>query len=116
MSQPDKSATTQKTTEPPLEELVIGGARYVTRLTSKFTNRTNWQRPDERKVLAVIPGTIQKIMVAEGDEVSPGTPLLILEAMKMHNEIRSPVQGVVGKIFVSTGEQVSKAHLMLEIA
>ena len=97
-----------------MEELEIGNALYQTRLTSKFLNRKIWEPPDERNVHAVIPGTIQKIMVKEGDVVSPGTPLLILEAMKMRNEVRSPIHGLVRKIHVKAGEQVPKAFLLLE--
>jgi len=63
-----------------MEELEIGGALYPTRLTSKFRNRKEWVRPDERKVIAVIPGTIQKLMVSAGDEVAAGDSMLILEA------------------------------------
>ncbi len=97
-----------------MEELEIGSAIYQTRLTAKFTNRKSWKRPDERKVVAVIPGTIQRLMVAEGDEVAEGSPLLILEAMKMLNEVRAPIQGVVKRIYVKVGEQVSKEFLLLE--
>jgi biotin carboxyl carrier protein len=98
----------------PMEQLEIGGATYQTRLTNKFRNREKWSRPDERKVLAIIPGTIQRITVSEGEEVDPGTPLLILEAMKMRNEIVSPDKGIIRKIYVSVGEQVSKAQLLVE--
>jgi biotin carboxyl carrier protein len=101
--------------ESPMEQLEIGGALYETRLTKKFRNRENWSRPDERKVEAVIPGTIQRIMVSEGEEVSPGTPMLILEAMKMRNEVVSPIQGIIRKIYVSEGDQVPKAQLLVEI-
>lgn len=97
-----------------MEELVIGGATYQTRLTSKFRNREKWIRPDDRKIEAIIPGTIQEIMVGEGSEVTHGTPLLILEAMKMSNKILSPMDGIIKKIHVSVGEQVAKSHLLLE--
>ena len=100
--------------EAPLEQLEIGSVLYSTRLTSKFRERVIWQRPDERKVEAVIPGTIQRIMVNEGDEISPGTPMLVLEAMKMRNLVLSPMLGTVKKIYVSEGDMVSKAHLLLE--
>ena len=99
----------------PQEELEIGNVVYPTRLTSKFRNRQNWQRPDERKVEAFIPGTIQKILVEEGEEVSPGTPLLILEAMKMRNEVRSSIHGKIRTIHMTEGEQVPKKHLLVEI-
>ena len=97
-----------------MEQLEIGNVIYQTRLTSKFRNRVIWQRPDVRKVNSIIPGNIQRIMVKEGDEVSPGTPMLILEAMKMRNEILSPLQGIIKKIYVSEGDMVPKDHLMIE--
>jgi len=100
--------------ETPMEQLEIGSAIYETRLTKKFRSRENWQRPDVRKVDAVIPGTIQRIMVREGEEVSPGTPLLILEAMKMRNEVVSPIHGIIRKIYVSEGDMVPKTQLLIE--
>ena len=114
MSSSAKSQKKKSIPEAPLEQLEIGNVLYQTRLTSKFRNRAIWQRPDIRKVDSVIPGNIQRIMVKEGDEVSPGTPMLILEAMKMRNEILSPLQGVIKKIYVSEGEMVPKAKLLIE--
>jgi biotin carboxyl carrier protein len=101
--------------EPPLEDLEIGSALYLTRLTSKFRNRNKWSRPDPNMVKAVIPGTIQKVMVKVGDPVEPGTPLLILEAMKMRNEVRATVHGTVRKIHVRPGVQVPKDQILVEI-
>ena len=114
MSKPDIPGKAKSKPEPPLEELEIGNVKYITRLTSKFKNRKSWNRPDERMIVAVIPGTIQKIMVKEGDEVEAGAPMLILEAMKMRNEIRADSQGVIHKIHVKEGEMVPKGHLLLE--
>jgi len=99
----------------PLEELIIGGAVYRTRITRKHKNRTTWKRPDTRKVESVIPGTIQRILVEEGQEVSSGDPLVILEAMKMRNEVRSPVAGKIEKIYVKEGEQVPKARVLVKL-
>jgi len=98
-----------------LETLEIGNAIYSTRLTSKFKNRSNWERPNEKLVTAVIPGTIQKIMVKVGEDVKAGTPMLILEAMKMRNEILAPVNGVIRSIHVKEGEHVAKFHLLVEL-
>ena len=97
-----------------MEELEIGGAIYSTRLTSKFKNRKTWELPDQRKVISVIPGTIQKVMVSEGDEVAVGDSMMILEAMKMRNEIKAPQNGVIKRVNVEEGEHVSKAYLLLE--
>lgn len=114
MSKTENTSKSKSVDKPPIEELVIGGAVYQTRLTSKFRNRETWSRPDERKIEAIIPGTIQNIMVEEGSEVSQGTPLMILEAMKMRNKVLSPLEGIIKKIHVSVGEQVAKSHLLLE--
>lgn len=100
--------------ESPMEELIIGNAVYKTKLTSKFINRARWIRPDERKVHAVIPGAIRKVMVKEGEEVDPGAPMLVLEAMKMENLVLSPMQGIVKKIHISAGDQVAKSQLLIE--
>jgi biotin carboxyl carrier protein len=114
MSKQDKAEQVKEDSEPKMEELEIGGAVYTTRLTSKFKNRTQWTPPNRRKVLAVIPGNIQKLMVAEGDEVEAGDSMMILEAMKMRNEIKASHQGVIKTINVKVGDQVSKSFLLLE--
>jgi len=115
MSNKEKSSKKSPLSEDRMESLEIGSALYQTRLTNKFRNRENWIKPNERQVLAVIPGTIQRIMVQEGDTVSAGTPLLILEAMKMRNEVLAPVTGIITGIHVSVGEMVPKSHLLVEL-
>ena len=115
MSNKKQSSRKNSSGEPKMESLEIGSNIYSTRLTAKFKNREPWVKPNEKRIEAVIPGNIQRIMVKEGDEVSTGTPLLILEAMKMRNEVLAPLDGVVRKIHVSEGEMVPKAHLLIEI-
>jgi biotin carboxyl carrier protein len=116
MSEKNNSPKNSVPATPPLESLEIGGAVYATRLTSKFKNRELWRKPDEKRIVAIIPGTIQKIMAREGDEVASGSPLMILEAMKMRNEVLSPFAGIVRKIHVSEGDMVPKSHLLVEMA
>lgn len=115
MNKSIKTIRTTREQDPSLVEFEIGSVIYITRLTTKFKNRKSWNRPDERMVQAAIPGTIREIMVQEGAEVDLGTPLLILEAMKMRNKVLSPVQGVINKIHVSEGDMVSREALLLEI-
>jgi biotin carboxyl carrier protein len=67
------------------------------------------------KVVAPMPGKIVDLMVNEGDTVSTGDPLLILEAMKMQNEILSEVSGTVTRIAVKPGQTVMKEELMIEM-
>jgi biotin carboxyl carrier protein len=62
-----------------------------------------------------MPGKIVKINVAVGDQVEAGETILILEAMKMENEIKSGVSGTVKTIHVKEGEALDSGVLMLEI-
>ncbi len=115
MSLSENSSKSNPIADPPMENLVIGDVSYRTRLTSKFKNRVRWTRPDEKNVTAVIPGSIKKILEVEGARVEQGTPLLILEAMKMENLVLSPSDGVIKKISVTEGEQVSKSQHLVEL-
>ena len=60
-----------------------------------------------------MPGLILKILVEKGQEVSVGTPLMILVAMKMENEIKSPKAGVVQEIFAKEGKTVSTGDKLI---
>jgi biotin carboxyl carrier protein len=57
-------------------------------------------------VKALMPGRVVRVLVNQGDAVQKGGGLLILEAMKMENEIVAPVAGVVDQIFVKPGDTV----------
>ncbi len=62
-----------------------------------------------------MPGLVLDIMVSAGDTVSEGTPLLILEAMKMENVIKSPGEGVIKAIHVNQGDSIEKKAIMIEM-
>jgi biotin carboxyl carrier protein len=62
-----------------------------------------------------MPGKVVKILVKEGDEVEKGQGLVIVEAMKMENEIKSPVKGIVDKVNFKPGDLVDAAQPILEI-
>jgi biotin carboxyl carrier protein len=67
------------------------------------------------RVKAPIPGMITRILIAPGDQVEVGQPLLVLEAMKMENEIRAPRSGVVSQLHVGVGQGVRLQEVMAEI-
>ena len=67
------------------------------------------------RVKAPIPGIISKMLVSVGDEVSIGQPLLVLEAMKMENEILAPCSGFVSDVRVGEGHTVGMGDLLVEI-
>jgi biotin carboxyl carrier protein len=68
-----------------------------------------------KDIYAPMPGLVLDIAVSKGQEVEEGTPLLILEAMKMENVIKSPGKGVIKSINVKQGEAVEKSQLLIEM-
>jgi len=69
--------------------------------------------PSEASVLAPMPGLVTSVEVNAGDRVGVGSRLVILEAMKMENQIRSRVAGIVRNIKVKPGETVEKGQILL---
>ncbi|PKP33825.1 MAG: acetyl-CoA carboxylase biotin carboxyl carrier protein subunit [Bacteroidetes bacterium HGW-Bacteroidetes-17] len=101
--------------EPEYKTLTVDGVNYRTLLTKKYVARKNFKEVDQRMVSAFISGSINKIEVKKGKKVKAGDVLLYLEAMKMNNVIRAANDGVVKKIYVVLGEQVTKGQLLVEI-
>lgn len=62
---------------------------------------------------APMPGTINDVKVKQGDNVKKGQVLLILEAMKMENEIMAPVDGVIASVNISKGSSVSAGDVLV---
>jgi len=98
-----------------LVDFAILSMKYKTRLTKKFENRKQYEAPNFDHIKSYIPGTIVDIYVKEGDKVKAGKSLLILEAMKMRNQIAMPRDGVIKSINVEMGERIPKNHIMIEI-
>ena len=64
---------------------------------------------------AVMPGLVIDIMVKEGDPVKTGDALLVLEAMKMQNELKAPQDGTVKRVIVQKGKTVNTGDTLLVI-
>lgn len=95
--------------------LVVQGAVYKTTYTKKFENRLNYISPDPNEIYSFIPGTIIDIFIKTKQKVKEGETLLLLEAMKMENQVRMPFDGEIVKIHIKKGEIIPNRHLMLEI-
>ncbi|MFK5280822.1 acetyl-CoA carboxylase biotin carboxyl carrier protein subunit [Lacticaseibacillus paracasei] len=66
-------------------------------------------------VTAPMPGTVTKILVKDGDAVTENQPLMILEAMKMENEIVAPKVGTIGQVFATLNQNVNSGDNLISI-
>lgn len=93
----------------------IDGTDYQTRLTRKFRERKPWRPVDRTVVVTEIPGLIQRILVRVGQQVHRGQGVVVLEAMKMSNEVQSPWEGTVASIEVAVGDNVPKGTVLIKL-
>ena len=95
--------------------LNINSSLYQTRISAKFENRKPYKPADPKIILSFIPGTVLDIYIKAGNEVKKGEVLMILDAMKMQNKLKCPMDGKVKLITVKKGDKVSKGTVLLEL-
>ena len=69
-----------------------------------------------QQILAPMPGKIVRLLVKAGDRVEAGQGLLVVEAMKMQNEIRSPKSGTVERVLAKEGQPVNAGEVLCVVA
>jgi biotin carboxyl carrier protein len=69
-----------------------------------------------QQVIAPMPGKVVRLLVTQGQKVETGQGLMVVEAMKMQNEIRSPKSGVVERIVVAEGQAVNAGEPLAVVA
>jgi len=69
-----------------------------------------------QQIVAPMPGKIVRVLVQAGDRVEAGQGLLVVEAMKMQNEIRSPKSGTVERVLASEGQPVNAGEILCVIS
>jgi biotin carboxyl carrier protein len=100
--------------------LIIGSARYAVDVQDPRSLRTRRRatggtEAGPQKLTAPMPGKIVRILVAQGDEVKAGQGIIVMEAMKMQNEMKSPKDGRVQKILTSEGSTVNPGDTLAVI-
>jgi biotin carboxyl carrier protein len=99
--------------------LVIGSARYAVDVQDPRSLRTRraagGAEAGPQKLTAPMPGKIVRILVAVGDEVKAGQGIIVMEAMKMQNEMKSPKDGKVQKVLTSEGSTVNPGDTLAVI-
>lgn len=96
------------------------GRSFAVELVDPLTHLAESARGDvgklgKRTVKAYMPGRVVEVRVQPGDRVEAGQPLVVLEAMKMQNEIQAESGGVVSRLFVTAGEAVEGGDPLVEI-
>ena len=97
----------------------INGNKYQLQVKDKFDallkslGMDNLNANKVNEVKAPMPGLVLDVRVAEGDTVKKGDPILVLEAMKMENIIKSPTDGIIKKINVKKGVAVEKNQVLI---
>ena len=79
------------------------------------TAQTDGSGGERSEVTAPMPGTVIRVLAAEGDRVRPRQPLVVLEAMKMETPVVSPYEAVVRAVHVSEGDRVAGGELLVEL-
>lgn len=97
-----------------LNKFVIDDTVYETIISEKYAKRKKYVPKNSKIVSAAIPGVIKQIFIKEGDILRKGSSMLILEAMKMNNDILSPIDGKIKTIHVSVGKKVFKEQMLVE--
>jgi biotin carboxyl carrier protein len=95
--------------------LWVGSVRYAAEVRDPRSLRGRARDIDDRgpkKLTAPMPGKVVRILVSAGSAVEAGAGVLVVEAMKMQNEIKSPKKGTIQKILVSEGAAVNAGDVL----
>jgi len=120
--------------EPGVYSVLVGGASYEVRVSGGEAfidgHRYNIETEDPRQwkrsgsgagvhgpaaIVAPMPGKIVRVLVAEGDEVEAGQGIVVVEAMKMQNELKAPRAGRVTSLRVKTGDSVNAGAVLATV-
>jgi len=100
--------------------VVIGGRR----ISARVLDPRQWQgrrggsieAEGRQQIAAPMPGKVVRILVQQGENVEAGQGILVVEAMKMQNEIRSPKTGAVERLLVTEGQAVNAGEVVAVVA
>jgi pyruvate carboxylase subunit B len=114
------TALTMRTTGRGQWSLEIGGDRWEAEVVDERTRHirsltAGAERQRGPAILrAPMPGLVVRVLVEPGQEVAAGAGLVVLEAMKMENELKAPGAGTVGAVRAQAGEAVEKGQVLVE--
>ncbi len=96
--------------------VTIAGREYAAQIRDPRQWRRNrgaaLEAEGSQRVLAPMPGKVVRVLVKAGEAVEIGKGILVVEAMKMQNEVRSPKSGKIDRVLVSEGQAVSAGEVL----
>lgn len=95
--------------------LWVGSARFAAEVRDPRSLRGRIRAADDsgpRKLVAPMPGKVVRVLATEGETVDSGAGILVVEAMKMQNEIKSPKRGTIQKVLVKEGAPVNAGEVL----
>ncbi len=92
-----------------------GGARPVPQKPSKGRARHAAPAQDPKLICSPLPGRVVAVKVALNDKVQEGTPLIVIESMKMQNTIKSAVKARVAEICVKPNDSIAKNQTLIKL-
>jgi biotin carboxyl carrier protein len=96
--------------------LWVGSSRFAVEIRDPRSLRARkaavLDEKGPRKIVAPMPGRVVRLLAAEQSEVEVGQGVVVVEAMKMQNEIKSPKKGIVKKIMAATGTAVNAGDVL----
>jgi biotin carboxyl carrier protein len=101
--------------------IAVNGNKYVIKISDQYDQLVQKMgllsntSQKAKNILAPMPGLIMDVMVQAGQEIVEGTPLLVLSAMKMENQILSQGGGTIKSIAIKVGDTVDKGQLIIEM-
>lgn len=101
--------------------ITIAGDRYEVQVEDERLKQlreragAKHEEVGEFAIAAPMPGLVVDVAIEQGQHIAAGTGVVILEAMKMENEIRTPRDGIVKGVRVSAGQTVNQGDVMIEI-
>ena len=97
--------------------IAVGSTRFAAEVRDPRSLRSRRARADAtegpKRISAPMPGKVVRLLVAEKAQVEAGQGLVVIEAMKMQNELKSPKKGVVQKILVDEGSAVNPGDTLV---
>ena len=99
-------------------DITLKGVFYSVQVEDERSRRMNASRKmalpgGELAIIAPIPGLVVKVLVVDGEEIAEGQPLVLLEAMKMENELCAVRAGRVKQVKVAAGQRVEQKAVLI---